>query len=301
MEKLKYALLGDHLVSIEEVENGKECNCLCPHCKAPLIAKNKATKKTKHFAHYRLADCNHGTETALHLMAKNIIAETCSIFVPYFPKIEYDDMQKGKVVTFEKAAVEEALSSSIRGDVILYSGSSYLNVEIKVTHEVDLDKTIELFNLGIPTIEVDLSDIKSDFTPEIVAERLLTDTHIRLVNSPKCKEVFARLILGEWKKTTHNSNGTHVKDCPLSRKNAYFVDYSRKGGKNECHECDAYTRYMKKHSVFDEAMFLCYGCLDGVDFGRIEKILHLKKEENHIRSVKLQMTDGSIVERGTSE
>jgi hypothetical protein len=107
--------------------------------------------------------------------------------------------------------------------------------------------------------------------------------------------------LGEWKKTTHNSNGTHVKDCPLSRKNAYFVDYSRKGGKNECHECDAYTRYMKKHSVFDEAMFLCYGCLDGVDFSRIEKILRLKKEENHIRSVKLQMTDGSIVERGTSE
>ena len=300
MEELKYALLGDTLVSIDEVESGLACNCVCPHCKAALIAK-KGAKRVKHFAHYRLADCNHGSETALHLMAKNIIAETCKIFVPYFPKTEYDSLQKGKVVTFDKAAIEETLSSSIRGDVILYSGSSYLNVEVKVTHEVDLDKTIELFNLGIPTIEVDLRDIKSDFTPEIVAERLLTNTHIQLINSPKCKEVFARLILGEWKKTTNNSNGTHVKDCPLSRKNAYFTDYSRKGGKTQCHECNAFLRYGNAHSVFDEAMFLCYGCLDSVDFSRIDKILHLKKEENHIRSVKLQMTDGSIVERGTSE
>ena len=299
MEELKYGLLGDMLVSIEEVESGLACNCVCPHCKAPLVAR-KGAKRAKHFAHYRLADCNHGTETALHLMTKNIIAETCKIFVPYFPKTEYDFSRKGKVVTFEKAALEEALSSSVRGDVILYSGSSYLNVEIKVTHAVDLDKTVELFNLGIPTVEVDLSDIKSDFTPEMIKERLLANTHIRLINSPKCKEVFARLILGEWKITTYNSNGTHVKDCPLSRKKAYFVDYCRKGGKNECHNCYAHHRYMKAYSVFDEAMFLCYGCLDGIDFSKIEKIMHLKKEENHIQSVKLLMTDGSVVERGTS-
>ena len=300
MDELKYGLLGDHLVSIEDVESGLACNCLCPHCKAPLIAR-KGAQRAKHFAHYRLADCNHGTETALHLMAKNIVAETLKVFVPYVPKTEYDFSNQGKIITFEKAEMEKALSSSVRGDIILYSGSSYLNIEIKVTHEVDLEKTIELFNLGIPTIEVDLSDIKADFTPELIAERLLTATHIRLIHSPKTKEYFARRILGEWKTTCNNSNGTHVKDCPLSRKNAYFVDYCNKGGNYECHNCDAHIRYMRDHSVFDEAMFLCYGCLDGIDFGKIEKILHLKKEENHIHSVKLLMADGSVVEHGMNE
>lgn len=300
MDKLKYGLLDDTLISIEEVENGLACNCVCPHCKAPLIAK-KGEKRVKHFAHYKLADCNHGTESALHLMAKSIIVETCKIFVPYFPKTEYDFTYNGKVVTFEKAEPEKILSNSIRGDVVLYNGSGYLNVEIKVTHEVDLSKTVELFNFGIPTIEVDLSDIKADFTPEIINERLLSGTHTRLIYSAKCKEVFARRILGEWKKTCNNSNGTHVKDCPLSRQKAYFVDYCRKGGDNECHNCDSHRRFLKVHSVFDEAMFLCYGCLDGIDFGKIEQILHLKKEENHINSVKLLMTDGSVVECGMNE
>ena len=227
-------------------------------------------------------------------MAKNIVAETLKVFVPYVPKTEYDFSNQGKVITFEKVELEKALSSSIRGDIILYSGSSYLNIEIKVTHDVDLEKTIELFNFGIPTIEVDLSDIKSDFTPDVIAERLLTAAHIRLIHSPKTKEYFARRILGEWKKTCNNSNGTHEKDCPFSRKNAYFVDVCHKGGKTECHNCDAFRRYMR----LGEAMFLCYGCLDGIDFGKIEKILYLKKEENHIHSVKLLMSDGSVVERG---
>ena len=125
----------------------------------------------KHFAHYKLADCNHGTETALHLMAKNILGQTRKIFVPYVPKTEYDFSNRGIVFTFEKAILEKQLSNRVRGDVVLYSGESLINVEIKVTHEIDSYKAIELFNLGIPTIEVDLSDIKSNFTPESIEQR----------------------------------------------------------------------------------------------------------------------------------
>ena len=300
MEKLKYGLRGDTLVSIEEVESGLACNCVCPHCKAPLIAR-KGEQRIKHFAHYGLADCNHGTETALHMMTKNIIAQKRKIFVPYSPKNEYDLAAQGRVVIFESAELEKRLSDSVRGDVVLHIGDRYLNVEIKVTHKVDLTKTVDLFNLGIPTIEIDLSEIKSDFTEEMIECLLTNGEKTRLVYSSKCKEIFAKRILGEWKKTINNSNGTHVKDCPLSRKKAYFIDYYRKGGRNECHNCDAYRSYIEIYSVFDEATFLCYGCLDGIKFEQIEKILHLEKEENHIRYVKLLMVDGRMVERGTSE
>lgn len=295
MDELKYGLLGDRLVSIDEVERGLACNCLCPHCGAPLNAK-KGTRRVKHFAHHRLMDCNHGTETALHLMAKNIVAQTRKVFVPYIPKTEYDFSQQGRIITFEKAELEKALSSSIRGDVILHRGNSYLNIEIKVTHEVDLDKTVELFNLGIPTVELDLCDIKSNFSPEMIEDRLLLATHIRLINSPRNKEVFAKLILGEWKEKYSTSNGTYVKDCPISRKKAYFVDHYGMGGSCECHECDAYG----KQSGSSDSKLLCYGCLDGIDFSKIDKILHLKKEEKHISSVTLLMSDGSVIERGIS-
>ena len=296
MEKLRYGLRDDKLVHIDDVEKGLACNCVCPHCKAKLVAK-KGTHNVKHFAHYELVDCNHGTETALHLMAKNIISQTRKVFVPYIPKSEYDLSNHGKIVLFEKAILEKQLSNNIRGDIVLYSGNTFLNVEIKVTHKIDAKKAIELFNLDIPTIELDLTDIKDNFTEELVEQLTLSGEKTHLIYSPKCKEIFARRILGEWKQTIYNSNGTHVKDCPLSHKNAYFVDYSRKGGKYECHECNAYINYAKEHSDFDEGLFLCFGCIDGIDFEQIEEIIYLEKEEKRIRHLKLLMRDGSIIER----
>jgi hypothetical protein len=198
---------------------------------------------------------------------------------------------------FENAILEKQLSDNIRGDIVLYCGNSFLNVEIKVTHKIDTNKVIELFNLGVPTVELDLSDIKDSFTEDLVEQLVLSGKNTHLIYSPKCKEIFAKRILGEWKQTIHNSYGTHVKDCPLSHKNAYFIDDSHKGGKYECHNCNAYINYMKEHSVFDEGLLLCFGCIDGIKFEQIEKIIHLEKEEKHIRHLKLLMRDGSIIER----
>ena len=295
MDYLQYGLLGDKLVHINDVEKGKDCNCLCPHCKAPLIAKTKNENRKKHFAHYRLTDCNHGTETALHLMAKNIVAQSRKVYVPYVPQTEYDFSKRGTVMTFENAVLEKQLSATVRGDVVLHSGDRCLNVEIKVTHEVDLQKMVELFNLGIPTIEVDLSDIKATFTPEMIEQRLLHGENIKLINSPKSKAVFAKLILGEWKKVHKTSYGTYVKDCPISRNKTYFFDYYRRGGFCQCHECYcSYTSYN-----WSAEAFLCLGCLDSIDFSKIERILDLEKEDGHIRKVKLLMNDGSVVERNT--
>lgn len=292
MEKLQYGLLDGKLVHIDDVEKGKDCECLCPHCKAQLVAK-KGERRVKHFAHYTLAECDHGTETALHLMAKNIVAETCTLFVPFVPKTEYDLAGNGRVMTFERAEQEKQLSSNIRGDVVLYNGNSFLNVEIKVTHEVDKQKAIDLFNLGVPTIEVDLSDLKSSFTPEMVKQRLIDGKKTSLIYSPKCKAVFAKWLLGEWK--TVRGSSSYVHDCPLTRSKTYFLGVNSPGSRNECHECDAFFHYNGGEKL------LCYGCVDGIDFSKIDKIEHLVKEENHLREVKLLMQDGSVIERSLKQ
>lgn len=294
MEYLRYGLQDDKLVHINDVPKGLACNCLCPHCKTTLIAR-KGNKKAKHFAHYNRAECNHGTESALHLMAKSILAQSLKVYVPFVPKTEYDFSKRGRVMAFERAVPEEHLSDTVRGDVVLYNGASFLNVELKVTHAVDLKKMTELFNLGIPTVEVDLSDLISDFTTEQIQQRLLAPQYIRLINSPKCKAIYARLILGEWKEVHHNSWGTYVDDCPKSGKRAYFCDYNRKGGPTECHECHC-LRARPALGILDDTekkdMLLCYGYLDAIDFNEIDKIECLKIEENHISSVDLLMKDG---------
>lgn len=288
MEKLKYGLCDDGLIHINDVDSGLACNCVCPHCKSKLVAK-KGSERVPHFAHYKIVDCNHGGETALHLMAKRIVQQTRKVYVPLVPKSEYDFSKRGIVLEFEKAVVEEKLSDTVRGDVVLYQGNKALNVEIKVSHEVDLKKCIELFNLGIPTIEVDLSGIKPNFTSAMIEEMLISGEKTKLIASPKNKGIYAKSILGEWKKVY---NAKYVKDCPHSRDIAYFSDYSGKGGRDQCHECNSYYLYDGNGE-----RFLCLERLGGIDYDKIEKILCLEKDGAHVREVRLLMKGGSVIER----
>ena len=288
MEYLKYGLLNGELIHINEVSSGLECNCICPFCNSQLIAR-KGQKKTYHFAHYRLADCNHGTETALHIMAKSIAAQTKKLWVPFIPQNIYDDSETGKIVCFENAEIEKQLSDTIRSDVLLYNGDRILNVEIKVTHEVDIHKQIELFNLGISTIEIDFSDLKLSFSPELILQRLMDGSHTKLLFSPKSKDVFAKRMLGEWKKIYRND---YVEDCPKTSRRAYFMDYLGKGGLAECHEC-----YGWEECDYSQGKLLCRGVLGNLDFHQIEKIIDIEKEEKHLRYVKLLLKDETVYEK----
>lgn len=287
MEYLQYGLLDGTLIHISQVESGLKCNCLCPSCASRLIAKKGSTYKY-HFAHYRTADCNHGTESALHIMTKECVAEQKKLWVPFFPEGVYDS-ETGKIITFDSSELENQVSATIRSDVMLSIGGKALNVEIKVTHKVDVHKQIEIFNLGLPTIEIDFSDVLLSFTPEIISQRLLAGTHTKLIFSPKAKEIFAKRLLGEWKKIFFDS---YVEDCPLTRKRAYFVDYLGKGGPTECHECYGWEECDRK-----KGKYLCRGFLGNLNYDEIDKILIMEREEKYLRHVKLLLKDGSIYER----
>ena len=79
---LRYAInSSNELVSIEDVPNGISCQCFCPKCKEPLVAKNAGIKKEHHFAHCSGADCPGAAMTALHLLAQKAFQQTTQI--PY--------------------------------------------------------------------------------------------------------------------------------------------------------------------------------------------------------------------------
>ena len=61
---LTYALAeSGALVHVDNVAKGVKCACYCPHCKAPLYAKNAGQYREHHFAHAHGHECEGACET----------------------------------------------------------------------------------------------------------------------------------------------------------------------------------------------------------------------------------------------
>lgn len=63
------------LIYIDDAANGFKCECFCPACKQALVAKNGGSKREHHFAHLNVVECEHGYQSALHYMAKDLFQE----------------------------------------------------------------------------------------------------------------------------------------------------------------------------------------------------------------------------------
>ncbi|MFI3189098.1 hypothetical protein BCS42_11695 [Crenothrix sp. D3] len=171
--KLPFGLIDDKLKHIDDVPNGRACGCVCPKCKRPLEARNKGKIRASYFAHYNSEECSGATETAVHRMAKQIIAESKVIKTPIFNKTpEKRDIQYnshyGKSVKFDsqeiktEQAILEEQRQGYKPDITLIYKNRPLLVEIKVTHKVDEDKQLKVKNNNEEMIEIDLSDIDSE-------------------------------------------------------------------------------------------------------------------------------------------
>lgn len=103
----------NQLVSIFDVETGEKCNCTCPECGDKLIAKNRNKKfneplkkgqKIAHFSHANGADCPSAQETAVHLLAKQVLSKNKRIELyecqscEFHKRIIYGDYYEKKIV-----------------------------------------------------------------------------------------------------------------------------------------------------------------------------------------------------------
>jgi len=70
-------------IHINQVERGKKCNCICPACRKPLIAV-KGKIRQHHFRHEVESECARNPETAIHIIAKKMIAERKQIMLPKY-------------------------------------------------------------------------------------------------------------------------------------------------------------------------------------------------------------------------
>lgn len=160
-----YGLLAKKLKHISEVKNGLSCNCLCPKCKHPLIAKNNLkNKKIAHFAHQSGKECEGAIETTLHLLAKSILQKTKRLTLPDY-HFDYDPINEKSIfkesieLIFEDIVLEKQIDvggEKITPDAIGIFRGKQLLIEFANTHFVEHEKKQKIKTLGVACIEIDL-------------------------------------------------------------------------------------------------------------------------------------------------
>lgn len=177
-------------IHIDSAKNGKDCNCVCSYCGAPLVARNEGKggryrQNTHHFAHDRgYEECGKAGMSTLHKMAQKIIEEKKSVMLPkYLGKhVQYAAEQK----TFENIKLEKEFKdeeSCRRPDCIgwPFKNDDSIWIEIYCTHPITLDRKEDIKRRKQYCIEIDFSDLlNTDFTEEIVRQRLLNSFEDRV-------------------------------------------------------------------------------------------------------------------------
>ena len=194
---LIYALKNNQIVSIDDVESGLKCDCICPACGNKLIAK-KGNRVMHHFAHRSETNCEYGYETSLHLAAKDILSKAKKMMLPpvrmppQYSHREDSLLQEAKEITIENVFLEKHFQGFIP-DIVVCSGGKQLFVEIFVTHRIDEAKkkgisvNISLLEkeLGVKVIGMTARDGDglNDFLRLLPTNILLLDTEERLLNT----------------------------------------------------------------------------------------------------------------------
>lgn len=193
-------------VYIDDVPNGKNCGCFCKECGSKLIAK-QGDIKIHHFAHENGNDNIKCSETALHLLAKEIIYEEKKI-----PSIINNQ------ITFIPADVIEKEKSlgDIKPDIYAEINGKPLAVEIAVSHPIDDIKLNKIRNHKITTYEIILSELHFE-SKEDIRKAIYDVRNIR----PVYDELFTERMLVD-KKTFIDKQGIvkeiindSISQCPM--------------------------------------------------------------------------------------
>ena len=160
--KLPFGLrLDGRMVDVDAVPRGLECGCICPACKARLVAVHGEVLR-HHFRHF--ADdvtCRYARETALHQFAKQIICEGLHLDLPN----DLGQMQGARM---------EVWLDGIKPDVLAQYASEEVAIEIHVAHWVPVEKIEKIAARKLATLEIDLQYYRDrDLTEDELREAVV--------------------------------------------------------------------------------------------------------------------------------
>jgi len=194
-ETMTFARAADgRMVHIDEVANGLACECFCLKCEGKLVGRHGDVRQ-HHFSHYLAIDGVGCSETALHKAAKEIIQQERRLALPH--QLAGMGLQLGDEVCFESVSLEHRLGSGEAGTEIVADayghGSEGMVIEIAVHHRVDQGKAEKIRRLGLPAVEIVLTNaVSSLWDWEALRHAVVTDTHRRhWIHSPEPEPVSA--------------------------------------------------------------------------------------------------------------
>ena len=153
---LTYALdEGGALIHVDAVAKGRKCGCHCPHCEAPLYAKNAGQIRKHHFAHAHGHECEGAYESSLHLLAKEILQESGRIMLPKSNDgLLPTDSVRIRNVEIEKWDDRYGIRPDAEG---IMDNGERLIIEFYVSHKVDGKKRQIIVDNHLKCIEIDIN------------------------------------------------------------------------------------------------------------------------------------------------
>lgn len=218
---LTLAIKNGNLTHVAEVSSGLACDCECPACGKRLMAK-KGSVRQQHFAHMSGTECNGAMETALHLLAKEILERRLEIVLPA-AQVQFQTAHPPKLIAPERkyqldSVVTEMHVGQIVPDVIAYIKGRQLFIEIRVTHPVDDQKRDRIRALGAYAMEIDLSTTPRAFMPAELEPLIIeSGANKTWLHHARVERERARMLSeGRRLRIVERGCALHVDGCPIT-------------------------------------------------------------------------------------
>ena len=168
MNTVPLGLRYGRLVEIHEVARGRGCDCVCPGCTQPLIAR-QGTINRWHFAHEGESSCVPGGESWLHNAAKIALKERIDkavldrVPLPFvWDCTQCRKLHRGNLVRVAvRVELEQHSLGAYRPDLTIYDTGDQprIAVEIVVSHGSEGPKLLEAQAREVPLFEIDVLDL----------------------------------------------------------------------------------------------------------------------------------------------
>ncbi len=277
---LTYAIHDGELIYVDNVKNGLNCNCFCPACGEKLVARNKGKVKSHHFAHYFGTDCSGAVQTALHLLAKEIILEEKNILLPKYDTLEYRIVDQ-KIYQCETVYLEKKIESFVPDVIVNSIDGEKILIEIKVTHGIDEFKLNKIRAANISTVEIDLSNTHQDITKENLRKIILEESKLKhWIYHKEGNEFHSKIYENSViKPIIRREFEYYVDNCPLKMQLSNNELYANVI--DDCSRCKFFIEQLFDKKTSEDSSIRCFGHL------KIDKYKDIKtphsKSDNAIK------------------